>query len=173
MVDATLVELAMMFLTAITVLSATYAAYLSYRSIKTNINTTKSQVLLQCLREYIDIQKDRTNAKIEKTEELCSDYYRELFDVHWTEFQLWRLNFIDDDSMTAWLNSRYRNYLNDYLIAKNEKGKEIKICYKDSWEKSVQENYFEKDDPFLAFMKLAHDNNIKEALKMKLKRLDK
>ena len=169
MVEATTVELITTLFTALTVLSATIAAYLSFRSIRTNIDSTKSQVLLQCLREYINIQKNRTGARLEQSEELCANYYRELFDLHWTEFQMWKLNFIDDTTMTAWLNSRYRNYLDDYLIAEKENGDKIKIRYKDIWDKVLIEHYFEKDDPFVKFMKHTYDNKIKEALKMKTK----
>lgn len=169
MVDATTVGIITAVFTALTVLCATIAAYLSFCSIKTNIDATKSQVLLQCLREYINIRKDRTNARLEGSEDLCLNYYRELFDLHWTEFRLWRLKFIDDTTMTAWLNSRYRNYLDDYLIAKNETGEEVKIRYKDTWNKGLIENYFEKDDQFVKFMNLTYDNKIEEALKMKQK----
>lgn len=167
MVDANLIDILKIALTALTVISAAFVTYLSYKSIKTNIDTNKSHVLLQCLREYIDIKKSRTNAKIEQNEELILNYYRELFDLNWTEFQLWKLNFIEDTTMTAWLSGRHRDYLNDCMTAKDEKGNETKICYKDSWDKIVQTNYFEKKDKFLIFMKHAHDNRIEDALKMK------
>lgn len=174
MVDAALIEFFMVVLTAltvmVTVLSAVCVAYLNYKSIKTNIDTNKSQVLLQCLREYGNVMKDRTNAKNEKNRELIIGYYRELFDLHWTEFRLWKLDFIEDDTMTAWLNSRYRDYLTDYLTAQDENGDEIEISYKDSWDDLVKTNYFEKDDKFLIFMKYAYDNHIEDALKMKNKR---
>ena len=170
MVDDNLIEIVTMLLTALTLISAVSVTYLSYKTIKTNIDTNKSQVLLQCLREYINIQKDRTIAIREHNEEMILNYYRELFDLHWTEYQLWRLNFIDDTPMTAWINGRYRDYLDDYLIAKDEKGDEIKIYYKDCWDNLVKTNYFEKDDKFITFVKYAHDNNIKDALKMNKKK---
>ena len=167
MVDATTIGLITAIFTVLTVISATIAAFLSYHSIKKNIDSIKSQVLLQCLREYINIRKDQTTARLEKSEELCSNYYRELFDLHWTEFRLWRLNYIDDAIMATWLKSRNRNYLNDFLIAENEKGEKVEIYYKDMWDKVLIENYFEKDDPFVKFMKFAYENKIQEALKMK------
>ena len=169
MVDATTIEVITMIFTALTVFFASIAAYLSFRSIKKNIDSTKSQVLLQCLREYINIKKNRTNARLMKNEEMCSNYYIELFDLHWTEFQLWRLFYIDDAVMETWLNSRNRNYLSDFLIAENEKGEKVEIHYKDMWKKVLVENYFEKDDPFVKFMTFAYENKIQEALKMKPK----
>ena len=169
MVDADLIDILTIALTALTVLSAVFVTYLSYKSIKTNIDTNKSQVLLQCLREYGQVMKDRTNAKNEKNRELIINYYRELFDLHWTEFRLWKLDFIEDDTMTAWLNGRYRDYLNDSLTAEDENGNDIEISYKDSWNDLVKANYFEKEDKFIIFMKYAYDNHIADALKMKQK----
>ncbi|MCD4704771.1 hypothetical protein K8R66_01710 [bacterium] len=52
---------------------------------------------------------------------------------------------------------------------KNETGEEVKIRYKDTWNKGLIENYFEKDDQFVKFMNLTYDNKIEEALKMKQK----
>ncbi|NOR46803.1 MAG: hypothetical protein GQ533_01975 [Methanosarcinaceae archaeon] len=167
MVDATIIELITAIFTVLTVISATIAAFLSYHSIRKNIDSIKSQVLLQCLREYINIRKDRTDARLKKSEELCSNYYSELFDLHWTEFRLWRLNYIEDAIMATWLKSRNRNYLNDFLIAENEKGETVEIHYKDMWNNVLIEDYFEIDDPFVKFMKLAYENKIQEALKMK------
>lgn len=167
MVDATIIELITAIFTVLTVISATIAAFLSYHSIRKNIDSIKSQVLLQCLREYINIRKDRTDARLKKSEELCSNYYSELFDLHWTEFRLWRLNYIDDAIMATWLKSRNRNYLNDFLIAENETGETVEIHYKDMWNNVLIEDYFEIDDPFVKFMKLAYENKIQEALKMK------
>lgn len=91
MVDASTVQLITMVFTSITAVSAAGAAYMSFRSIKANINTTKSLVLLNCLKEYIDVRKDRTKALKDNNKELCFDYYRELFDLHWTEFRLWMI----------------------------------------------------------------------------------
>jgi len=69
--------------------------------------------------------------------------------------------------MATWLNSRNRNYSNDFLIAENEKGETVEIHYKDMWNNVLIEDYFEIDDPFVKFMKLAYENKIQDALKMK------
>lgn len=167
MVEAITIQLIATGITAISAIFAAIAASLSYLSIKTNVDTAKSQVLLQCLREYIEIRNHRTKALTEKKKELCEDYYRELFDLHWTEFRLWRWGYIDDETMSLWLSLRFRNYRDDSLIIKNENEVDIKTTYKECWDKLIESNYFEKDDPFTKFMNLVHIEQIKEAIKMK------
>lgn len=76
------------------------------------------------------------------------------------------IGYIDNETMKSWLNGRYRNYSNDNLAIMNEK-KEIKITYKEIWDKLNQDNYFEKDDPYIKFMNHAHANEIEEAMDMK------
>lgn len=170
MADTTTIQFIISIAPAISATLAAFAAGLSYLAIRTNIDNTKSQVLLDCLREYIEIRKHRTTAIMANSKELCSDYYRELFDLHWTEFRLWRKGYIDDETMKSWLNIRYRNYMGDSLIFKDKAGKWIKVNYKESWEKLIKEDYFEKDDLFVNFMTYNHNNEIKKALKMKKER---
>lgn len=167
MIDPEISQLITTVAPAIAAGSAAVAAILSLLSIRTNVNTARSHVLLQCLEDYIEIQKHRTDALMKRNEKLCLDYYRELFDLHWTEFRLWKSGFIDDETMSTWLKIRYRNYLNDAISFMDDAGKEIKISYKESWEKLINENYFEKDDLFIKFMGYAHNDEIPRAIEMK------
>lgn len=168
MIDPEISQLITTVAPAIAAGSAAIAAILSLLSIRANINTARSNVLLRCLEDYLEIQKHRTDALMKKNETLCFDYYRELFDLCWTEFRLWKSGFIDDETMSIWLKIRYRNYdKNDAISFKDATGNDIKVYYKESWKKLIKENYFEKDDLFIKFMEYAHNDEIHKAIGMK------
>jgi hypothetical protein len=158
-------SLALLF-TAGSAFAAFLAAFFNYRAIKTHLDNEKSKVLLQCLEKYFNVRKDRTRAIQEQRKELCEDYYREILDLLWTEFTLWKSGYIDDEIMIQWSMARLRSYTNetlDYL----ENGKTMSISCKEYWEVVTNHlNYFEITDSFVLFMGHVQSNNIKVAIKL-------
>jgi hypothetical protein len=147
--------------------AAFIAAILNYLAIRTNIDNEKSKVLLQCLEKYFHVRKDRTKAILERKKEFCEEYYRELLDLTWTEFHLWKKGYIDDDVMMSWSIALYRNHNSEDLPYLNEHGAEVSYRYEDYWKYIIETNYFERTDPFIEFMNNLHLNKIDDAMKMK------
>lgn len=148
---------------------ALIAAIVNYHAIRTNLSNEKSTVLLQCLERYINVRKDRTKAVHERKKGCCEDYYRELFDLSWTEFQLWRNGYIDDEIVKKWAISRYRCFLNDKITYLDENNTEICCTYQEQWKEAIKNSYFEWDDPYTQFMNYCHEDKIDEVMKMRLK----
>jgi hypothetical protein len=146
-------------------LVAAGAAWLSYLAVRALSKQTKASVLLLCLGAYVDVRKGRTKALREASADLCFDYYRELFDLHWTEFQLWKAGMIEPHVMKAWLDVRHRNHGKDDALDFKDAAGQHKVTYREVWAKLIDE-YFAPSDPFVQFMRLVHDGDIKEAMKL-------
>jgi len=129
----------------------------------------KGKVLFNALNSYIAIQKDRSIVISEKNPESARNYYREMFDLHWTEFNLWRKGYIDDYIMIAWLHARRRNYEHDTISTTDENGNAIIVSYKKVWESLIDpaNAYFIRGDPFITFMEYVHADNIPRAIREK------
>lgn len=146
---------------------AAIAAYFSYRSVKATEKATVAATLLGCLEQYRLVMKGKREALEKKQEVYCEDFYRELFDLHWSEFHIWKMGMIPDDVMKAWLAIRYRNYMEDAFRFTDATGKEVTISYKDTWNKLNRLNYFEQTDPFVKFMNKAHSEAITDMRKLR------
>lgn len=138
-----------------TIAAASAAAFTFFTAKATEKATTASN-LVNCLNTYTTLMRARTKALEERSERQCKDFYRGLFDLHWTEFQIWREGMIPDHVMKAWLAVRYRNYATDALTFDRDDGQEITVSYKQVWEELKNRNYFEGTDPFVKFMDKAH-----------------
>nr|WP_321353134.1 hypothetical protein [uncultured Methanoregula sp.] len=154
-----------LILTAGSAFAAFLAAFFNFRAIKTHLDNEKSKVLLQCLEKYFNVRKDRTRAIQLRRKDLCEDYYREILDLLWTEFILWRNGYIDDEIINQWSMARVRCYSNESLeYDENEAVK--KLSCKEYWEYVTSKiNYFELTDPFVSFMNHIQTNDINEAIK--------
>lgn len=151
------------------VIAAFLAAIVLWFEIKNLKEEFKGGILFNALNSYIAIQKDRRKAVSEKDPELANEYYREMFDLHWTEFNLWRKGYIDDNIMKAWLHARRRNYEHDTISTVDQKGNTVEVSYSAVWDSLVdpQNAYFIEGDPFKEFMNDAHNNNIQQAIDRK------
>lgn len=123
-----------------------------------------ADIQLKCLRQYLSIQKERRISKDDEfLREKAEDYFRSLFDLHYTEFHLWKQGYINDDCMRDWLDIRYRNYTKEdsIQISENEK-----VTYKETWLKFVSDEYFYPDDNsnFVKMMRKVHENKIEKAM---------
>lgn len=153
--------------TFIAAAAASAAAIFTYFAANATKRASTGAALLSCLDKYISIMKDRTRALSEKSNHSAEEFYRELFDLHWSEFHLWQHGVIPDQFMRSWLYIRKRNYDSDKIIVKSTEGVEKAITYKKMWDKLKAENYFEINDPFVRFMDRAHGAAITDIKKLK------
>lgn len=161
--------LAVIVLTAITALSACAAAVFTLLAALATKKATRGAALGICLDKYILIMKGKSKAIGEKNKEMAEDFYRELFDLHWSEFHLWHDGIIPDKVMRAWLLIRHKNYKEDKITWESN-GEQIQITYKSQWKRLIDGGYFENDDPFVKFMRRAHSrpvSNMKELKRLK------
>jgi len=138
---------------------AAAAAIFTWLEARAVSKSTTSSNLVNCLNAYITIMRARTKALEDKSEQQCKDFYRELFDLHWTEFQMWRDGLIPDHVMEAWLAVRGRNYRED-SIQFDKDGQRVTVSYRQVWDELDDKRYFEPTDPFIQFMDRAHEEVI-------------
>jgi hypothetical protein len=147
---------------------AVAAAIATWRQALAISKSTTSSNLINCLNAYIAIMRARTRALENKSEQQCKDFYRELFDLHWTEFQLWQEHMIPDHVMKAWLAVRRRNYNKDSLEFETETGHKVSVTYQQVWRELKEDiEYFEPTDPFIRFMDKAHTQVITDMQKLR------
>lgn len=139
--------------------------YMSKKSIKTQEDQNRSLIMIECLRLYADIQRGRTKAVTEKNAQMAKDYYREMLDLHWTEYYLWKNKMIYDGVMKLWLDARHRNYKDDRLTIETAPGAVVNVAYSDVWAELRNIKYFAPNDPFVSFIEKVHDGTIEEAMK--------
>lgn len=108
----------------------------------------------------------RAQAIESKNEQRCKDFYRELFDLHWTEFQMWRDELIPDHVMKAWLDIRRRNYHEDSIQFKKN-GQEVTVSYRQVWDELEHKKYFEPTDPYRQLMNKIHEEVIADMRKLR------
>jgi len=148
-------------------IAAAFAAFFSYLGVSARNKQTKASILLGCLNSYVEIRKNRTKAIQQKTLEQSKDYYRSVFDLHWTEFHLWLAGNIPDNVMRAWLDARHRNYEIDKLRIQDDTGNYLEICYESEWNELVKGKYFAPSDVFVEFMTLTHQGQFEVAMDKK------
>jgi len=136
------------------------AAVFTWLTTRATHKATTASNLVNCLNAYTVLMRARTKAEVEKDEKLCKDFYRELFDLHWAEFQIWREGMIPDHVMKAWLAVRRRNYEKGALQFDTDTGQKITVKYSQVWDELKSQKYFEPTDPYLQFMDKAHDEVI-------------
>jgi hypothetical protein len=132
---------------------------------ETMLKQTKATIMQKCTETYIIIRRQRSKAIEDKSEELAKDYYREICDLHWSEYILYKEDLIPHSAMKAWLDARSRNYTNDNVpIEDNIRGIR-RITYAEVWNELLEKGYFEKDDPFVEFMDKVHKGNVIDVIK--------
>lgn len=156
-----------LILLAVAAVSAALAAVFTWFAADGTKKASRGAALLSCLERYIAIMKDRREAQDEQSVQLAEDFFREMFDLHWSEFYLWRDGVIPDRAMLSWLRVRKRNFDGEAIPCRTASGEEKSVTYKECWEAAASQNYFEIDDPFRQFMDKTHAGELTtlEALK--------
>jgi len=147
--------------------SAAGAAVFTWLTARATNKATIASNLINCLNAYTVLMRARTKAEEARSEKLCKDFYRELFDLHWTEFQIWRDGMIPDHVMNAWLAVRRRNYAKDALEFETATGQGATVTYQQVWNALKDAEYFEPTDPFVRFMDKAHSEAITDMKKLR------
>jgi len=150
----------MLIIPGLAAIGACAAAAFTYFAARQTAKANRGQTILACLDIYVSIMKDKRNSIIKCDAGQAREFYRELFDLHWSEFHLWHEGAIPDHVMKAWLNVRKRNFETDEIIIKSETSAEFRISYADAWHDVKDSKYFEPDDPFIAFMEAAHSTKM-------------
>lgn len=152
---------------SIAAIAAALAAAFTYFTARATQKATIASNLVNCLSTYIQLMRARTQALEAKSETQCANFYRELFDLHWSEFQIWRENLIPDHVMKAWLVVRHRNYAKDALSFVADNGQKVTITYKQVWDDLKNTDYFEGTDPLVRFMDKVHSEVIEDMKKLR------
>jgi len=148
---------------------AIVAAIIAFFALRHSHEQTKASILIDCLNTHIEMRRLMNEAIEKKSKIMCEEYYKELLDLHWTEFRLWTSGLIPRHVMRAWLDSRFRSFRDDSGISfQDNDGNSVNVIYREIWEKLKGQNYFNSDDPFVHFMDLVHDGDINKALKIKV-----
>lgn len=150
-------------------LGACAAAVFTAFSTRATAKASRGETLLSCLEKYISIMKDKRTARENRDFDLAKEFYRELFDLHWSEFHLWHEGAIPDGVMLSWMTVRKRNYEVDSIACQSKEGKEEIITYENMWKELKNTSYFEGTDPFVKFMDEAHSCTITNIKKLKKK----
>lgn len=145
----------------IAAIGVSVAAWLAYRAVQVHKNASNGSTMVACLGKYIDIMEHKRVAEEGNRVSLAEQYYREIFDLLWSEVRFWRDKVIHDDTMFAWLYIRRKHYEDDDKIqVKLDDGTTKDIKYREEWEKSFAGHYFHPSDPYIPFMRKVHNGEI-------------
>jgi hypothetical protein len=146
-------------------LAAAAAAAFSYLAVRALRRQTEAQVVLGCLQAYSSVRRRRQKAVQADSADECKEYYRELCDLHWSEYSLYRNRHLSASIMRFWLDARWRDFQNDTMTVRGPGGNAVSVSYADQWRQLVADKYFAPSDRFVDFMNLVHEGKIEEALK--------
>lgn len=157
------------FLTALSSIAACVSSYYALRNIQRTSEASKSQVLFTAMDHYLRILKDRRKAEISNEIELCKDYYLEMFSLLWTEYQCYKLNYIDRDTMRIWVEVANKRFKSDIISIQDKSGKIIKISCKDVWDELLGKEYYTESDTFVDFIENVRRGDIDKSLDKSIK----
>ena len=160
------------------------SVYISRKARSIAKSSAVGSMLSHCVERYESIMRIRHEAKSEKDHERARQYYRELFDLFWSETYLWIDGMIPDYIMLHWIQARSNSWQDkdeeDKIETekKNDDGRIVHedVTYTECWE-YARDGVFKMDECFKAFMVKVHDNKLntikeliqeKETLKHKL-----
>jgi len=148
----------------ITVFVTLVIAIFNFLAVKEMEKEAKASVMQKCTESYIMIRRQRSKAIMENSVQIAKDYYREICDLHWSEFRLYSDGLIPKNVMKAWLDARARNFSNDQIeLGDNRTGTQI-VKYSEEWVALLDNGYFETEDPFVQFMNNVHEGRVDDVL---------
>lgn len=139
--------------------AAALSAFFSYLALRSFNTQTYANILVSCMENYMQVEKVKAEAIRKKSAALCKESLRELFDLTWREFNLWKMGCIPDTVMIPWLLGRRYQYQQEKLSIRNSRGKITTVEYKKVWQDRIAEGYFDPRSDFGRFMKEIHEGN--------------
>ena len=140
-----------------------FSAAFAYVNLRLTRRRDCRETLFKCLDAYNKVMDYKAKTRAEHTYDAYLDYYRALFDLHWTEYQMWMEDAVKPKHYRAWLNARKMSYLAPATtVLVNHVA--TPISYRIVWDCLLQNGYFERSDPFVGHMELVHAGRIEEAL---------
>jgi hypothetical protein len=148
----------------ITAFAATIAAFLNFLAIRNLKIQKQSSVIIECATSYSRIKSLKSQAIKECSKEIAEQYYTELIDLFWVEFQIWKQGYISNDIMLQWASVRKKFYKNDSKIEfiSKEDSSKVSVKYSDIWESASKDSF---NALFIEFLDRIHDGEIRLALK--------
>ncbi len=115
----------------------------------------KAANLVESMKIYMNVQNERRAALTEtdtaKRRVMARNYWRNLFDMHWLVFQLYRKSDMDQNIFTTWTTSRFINYWS--AGESIPVGDGSSVSYRQEWEQLGQGHYFMDKGEYQVFMK--------------------
>nr|VFJ61468.1 MAG: hypothetical protein BECKDK2373B_GA0170837_110112 [Candidatus Kentron sp. DK]VFJ66588.1 MAG: hypothetical protein BECKDK2373C_GA0170839_11512 [Candidatus Kentron sp. DK] len=148
----------------VSIFASIIALVIAFLTLKQLHFQTKGLVLLGCLENYQRITRGREKAITNRSKREAHLYYREICDLHWTEFKMWESGAIPDHVIDVWIRARHYDYKNEYIEFENNEGVRVIVDYKTVWDSLKKKGYFQSEDSFTIFMDLAHHGEIEKAL---------
>ena len=155
---------------AVAALGATLGTWVfSYQIAKQGFDRSLARdqrdALFKALDVYLKVRELRSKAETSHTHQDWEDYYRALFDLQWSEFQVWRNDALPDQPYKAWLLQHHKMYETDEkpLVAPTPA-----ISYRTAWADLLNSGYFLSTDSFVAHMKAVHEGKVALAMRSKL-----
>lgn len=130
------------------------------------IRRNTREAFFKCLDGYFKVMEYRSKATNDNKCYAYFDYYRALFDLQWSEYQMWLRNSIPDKPYRVCIEMRHSQYGKEYYGYKSENG-ENTASYRIAWERLLKESYYNTNDPFVAHMKLLHEGKFDDAMNEK------
>lgn len=161
------------YLTVLSSIAACFSSFFALKSIQRTSDASKSQVLFTAMDHYLRTLKDRRRAEISNRSELCKDYYLEMFSVLWTEYQCYKLDYIDRDTMRIWMEVANKRFISDKFSIEDKNGGIVTISCKDVWDELLRDKYYTENDTFVEFMENVRRGNIDKALDESIKSTNK
>lgn len=119
--------------------------------------------LFKCLDGYWKVMDYKAQADSDQTYEKLHHYYRALFDLQWSEFQIWQRRSLRSSIYREWLNQRHHDFTSD-LVRKTIEQNSREICYRLVWRELSENGYFHRSDPFITHLAKVHMGNVEGAM---------
>jgi hypothetical protein len=142
-----------------------FSALFSYLTYREHWKRNIGDAFFGCLEAYYKVMEYHTKAEIEKSFEGYFTYFRALFDLQWSEYQMWLLGYLQDKPYKAWCSARYNDYSLVEISSTDAYGQSFPISYKIVWDKLIKDGYYSSNDSFISHMTLVHAGRIEDALR--------
>jgi hypothetical protein len=141
--------------------------YFNIRTVELTRRRDNRDALFKALDGYLRTRELRSKAEREtdpsKAWENWAEYYRVLFDLHWSEFYVWSGEAIADAPYEEWM----KQLRQDFKEHKTAKNAVPQIGIHIAWDELRDKKYFDDNDEFVRHMDLVRAGQIDEAMSRK------